>query len=123
MLAERELEREDEDEVVAAPRGENAFREQYRIIEHRCPECDRAWTEGRGGRYAIAYAESDDGVSWKRPELGLHEWKGSKRNNIVWKGIDGKRGSQVYLLEVPVEDRRGYRYLMLYGGGGSPRGR
>jgi 5-methylcytosine-specific restriction endonuclease McrA len=52
-LAERELERGHEEEVVAAPRGENAFREQYRIIEHRCPECDRAWTEGRGGRQEL----------------------------------------------------------------------
>jgi hypothetical protein len=29
------------------------------------------------------YAESDDGVHWRKPELGLHEFKGSKANNIV----------------------------------------
>ena len=29
------------------------------------------------------YAESDDGVHWKKPELGLHEFNGSKANNIV----------------------------------------
>lgn len=30
-----------------------------------------------------AYAESDDGIHWRKPELGLHEFKGSKANNIV----------------------------------------
>ncbi len=31
-------------------------------------------------------AESDDGVHFTRPNLGLIEWDGSKDNNIVWKG-------------------------------------
>ncbi len=84
----------------------------------------QTWTpspvEGRSGNYGIAYAESQDGVSWTLPKLGLYEWKGSKDNNIVWTGLDGKRGSQVFLLDLPEADRRGYRYVMLYGGiGGS----
>ncbi len=29
------------------------------------------------------YAESDDGIHWRKPELGLHEFSGSKANNIV----------------------------------------
>ncbi len=28
-------------------------------------------------------AESDDGIHWRKPELGLNEFKGSKANNIV----------------------------------------
>jgi hypothetical protein len=28
------------------------------------------------------YAESDDGISWRKPDLGLHEFEGSKANNI-----------------------------------------
>jgi len=32
------------------------------------------------------YAESRDGVHWNRPELGLFEFNGSKRNNIIWAG-------------------------------------
>ena len=31
----------------------------------------------------ICYAESKDGIHWKRPELGLVEFKGSKKNNII----------------------------------------
>lgn len=29
------------------------------------------------------YAESDDGIHWRKPELGLHEFNGSRANNIV----------------------------------------
>ena len=31
----------------------------------------------------LCYAESNDGIHWRKPELGLHEFKGSKANNIV----------------------------------------
>ncbi len=30
------------------------------------------------------YAESDDGIHWEKPKLGLFEFNGSKDNNIVW---------------------------------------
>jgi len=33
------------------------------------------------------YAESKDGIHWTKPELGLFEFGGSKKNNIVWNGI------------------------------------
>ncbi len=76
--------------------------------------------KGKSGRYAIAYGESKDGISWTLPNLGLVDWKGTKENNIVWTGLEGKRGSQVYMLDLPEEERRGYRFVMLYGGiGGS----
>ncbi len=32
------------------------------------------------------YAESRDGVNWEKPELGLVEFNGSKKNNIIWNG-------------------------------------
>jgi len=31
----------------------------------------------------VCLAESVDGLNWRRPELGLVEWQGSKKNNIV----------------------------------------
>lgn len=37
-----------------------------------------------GQDLSICYAESKDGIKWVRPELGLFEFKGSKRNNIIW---------------------------------------
>ena len=38
------------------------------------------------------YAESNDGIHWRKPELGLHEFKGSKANNIVFVGEQIGRG-------------------------------
>ncbi|WP_284639275.1 hypothetical protein [Paenibacillus silviterrae] len=35
---------------------------------------------------ACCYAESRDGIHWERPELGIHEFDGSKRNNIIMLG-------------------------------------
>ena len=32
------------------------------------------------------YAESKDGIHWTKPDLGLFEFDGSKKNNIVWDG-------------------------------------
>ncbi|MBM4002490.1 MAG: hypothetical protein FJ295_04270 [Planctomycetes bacterium] len=32
---------------------------------------------------SFCYAESDDGIHWRKPELGLHEFQGSKANNII----------------------------------------
>ena len=35
----------------------------------------------------VCYAESRDGITWTKPELGLVEFDGSKANNIVFDGI------------------------------------
>ena len=39
----------------------------------------------------FCYAESDDGVHWRRPELGLVEFQGSSKNNILWSYADSGR--------------------------------
>ena len=36
-----------------------------------------------GEEYAVAYAESQDGIHWTKPDLGLVEYAGSKHNNLV----------------------------------------
>ncbi len=56
--------------------------------------------EGRSThRDVYCYAESSDGISWIKPELGLFDWAGSKKNNIVWSGV----GSHAF---VPFADAR-----------------
>ncbi len=35
----------------------------------------------------VCYAESLDGVHWVKPNLGIVEWNGSKRNNILRNGL------------------------------------
>ena len=42
---------------------------------------------GNHYRPVVCYAESRDGIEWYRPELGLVNYQGSTRNNIVWDGI------------------------------------
>ncbi len=45
--------------------------------------------------YQVAcYAQSKDGIHWTKPELGLHEFNGSKKNNIVHAG----RGSDNFMV-------------------------
>ncbi|MCC7085877.1 MAG: hypothetical protein IT427_12820, partial [Pirellulales bacterium] len=39
----------------------------------------------------LCYAESEDGIHWKKPELGLVEFAGSKSNNILWSREDSQR--------------------------------
>lgn len=35
----------------------------------------------------VCYAESSDGKRWEKPELGIVEFAGSKKNNIIWDGL------------------------------------
>jgi len=39
------------------------------------------------GREVYCYAESRDGIKFTKPNLGLHAFKGSKQNNIIWTGV------------------------------------
>jgi len=61
-----------------------------------------------GEEYAIAYAESHDGIQWTKPELGLVEYAGSKENNLVV-------GYSAVIGQVFVDPRAeaGERYRML----------
>ena len=56
------------------------YRMYYRAVEGNAPASGQGWVMN------TCYAMSEDGVHWKRPKLGLHEFKGSKENNIVWPG-------------------------------------
>lgn len=53
------------------------------------------------------YAESKDGIHWDKPELGLFEFDGSKKNNIVWMGA-GSHNFSPFVDERPdcPEDER-----------------
>jgi len=35
----------------------------------------------------VCYAESTDGIEWRKPNLGLFEFLGSTENSIVWMGV------------------------------------
>lgn len=65
------------------------FRMYYKAWEHSIVS-KKASTHPQ----TTCYAESNDGIHWVRPVLGLHEFNGSKENNIVF-AIDelGKGGN------------------------------
>lgn len=41
----------------------------------------------KAGGEDYCYAESRDGIHFTKPKLGLHEFEGSKDNNIFWTGV------------------------------------
>ena len=42
-----------------------------------------------GNGHVLCHATSTDGLVWEKPDLGVEEFKGSKDNNIVSRGIHG----------------------------------
>ncbi|MBN2377459.1 MAG: hypothetical protein JXD22_13740 [Sedimentisphaerales bacterium] len=38
-------------------------------------------------RQVVCYAESRDGINWVKPDLGIIEFEGSTKNNIIWDGV------------------------------------
>ncbi len=55
------------------------FRMYYRGA-HADPKTNRV------PHQVVCYAESKDGIHWTKPELGLVEFGGSRKNNILWNG-------------------------------------
>jgi len=62
------------------------------------------WYQAWQGSCYLCYAESEDGMTWVKPNLGLHEYKGSKENNIVLS--IGYGGSVIYDPRDPDPGRR-----------------
>ncbi len=61
------------------------FRDNRKFrMYYRGSHFDLETKKGTGQR--ACYAESRDGIDWQKPELGLFEFEGSKKNNIVWDG-------------------------------------
>lgn len=58
--------------------GENIFKCWYMGILG-----DVAGPTNSYGKHVLCYATSKDGIHWDRPNLGLHDYDGSKKNNIV----------------------------------------
>ena len=56
------------------------------------------------------YFESDDGLDWRRPELGLVEYAGSTRNNIILQTWT----DSLWVLPLPERMQDRGRYALLY---------
>ena len=60
----------------------------YRMY-HRGSHLEVSKGKLNSGRHEpfYCYAESEDGIRWKKPELELVEFEGSRKNNIILKGL------------------------------------
>jgi hypothetical protein len=88
----------------------------------------RMYYRGADGRYTAdgyrdahrdvsCYAESNDGVRWTRPDLGLFEWGGSKKNNIVWDGVGSHNFTPFRDANPACRPEARYKALGSHGGG------
>ena len=59
----------------------------------------------------VYYATSTDGRNWNRPVLGLHEWQGSKENNIACDPTNSKKLYHVLRTETDLDPQRRYKGL------------
>jgi len=62
-------------------------------------------------RYMLCYVISNDGINWEKPNLDIFEYKGNKKNNIVFAA---RLGCTVFKDPSSEHDER---YKMIYGGG------
>lgn len=51
--------------------------------------------------YNVCYAESDDGLTWRRPMLGVFDFQGSTSNNCIRLGTDKTQNIDVCLNPTP----------------------
>lgn len=62
----------------------------------------------------ICYAESEDGVKWTKPDLGLHEYRGSKKNNIALTS-PGTHFDSLSVMYLPQDRQWPYRMMAFIG--------
>jgi hypothetical protein len=82
----------------------------------------------------ICYAESDNCVDWRKPELGLIEYQGSKANNLIYSHGHGgsvfidpvappaERYKLIHLDKVPLQEYKGKQINAFLFGAVSPDG-
>ncbi len=62
----------------------------------------------------ICYAESEDGIHWHKPNLGLHEFRGSKDNNIVLK-CPGSHFDSTSVMHTPHDKKHPWKMISFIG--------
>lgn len=80
-------------ESASTPKAERAIR-NYRPMSTRIT--------------SLGYAESDDGVHWVKPNLGLVEFEGSRNNNMLFRYA---HGTGVFLDEAETDPAKRYKLV------------
>ncbi len=73
----------------------------------------RMWYHSWANReYRMLYATSQDGLHWDKPELGLVDYEGSTKNNILFRHTHENHSPQV--IHTPWEKDPAQRYKFIY---------
>ncbi|HPA47178.1 MAG TPA: hypothetical protein PLG59_02065 [bacterium] len=62
--------------------------------------------------YNVCYAESEDGIRWRKPNLGVFDYEGNRENNCIRLGTDKTQNIDVCLNPRP--DRYPGKYLAIH---------
>ena len=73
---------------------------------------DNEYRKSLPGSYLTCYATSKDGYVWQKPELGVFEWKGSKKNNFI--ALGRKYVGAITVIEAPKAARLPWRFIACY---------
>lgn len=92
-------------------RTDDRFRMWYLCFTPKYSE-DYSERLSKSGR--IAYAVSHDGLQWQRPNLGIHEYEGSRDNNIVIPGPWGV--ASIHFDPQDADPERRYKAQVRYNG-------
>ncbi|MCB1087404.1 MAG: hypothetical protein KDM63_10190, partial [Verrucomicrobiae bacterium] len=83
------------------------------IVDHSArgmtlEERQQPYRPPKGREMSLCYAESEDGIHWEKPDLGLIEYEGGKQNNLVWRSI---HGAGVFRDPHETDPRRAYKTI------------
>ena len=76
-------------------------------------ECIASLSRKTYSGFRAAYAESDDGAHWTRPNLGLVDYGGSRNNNLVQLDPPDLRVVNLAVLDEPDDPDPAHRYKMM----------
>jgi len=72
------------------------------------------WT--RDSLCKVCYAESVDGITWEKPDLGIYEFEGSKDNNICLMGEQGGGIDCIGVIDDPEDEKWPLKAIFWQGG-------
>ena len=64
----------------------------------------------------VGYAESEDGIHWRKPLFDIHEFEGRRPTNIVFKGPSRPNGECLFpsVIHTPEDAERPYKMLFTH---------
>jgi hypothetical protein len=89
---------------------EGIFKIWYRSRAMEAGAPDVGGAESSPGKAFLCYGESEDGINWTRPSLGIYDFDGSRENNIVRELPPGIDTPFFSILKDPHDPDPGRRY-------------